>query len=205
MNLYQLYSQKIFPRLNEVLTHSFKRHRAKLLSPARGRVLEIGFGSGLSLPHYPKTVKNLVGLEPSKGMRARVRVPNKFMNFKLVAGKAEKIPFEDETFDFVVSHFTLCSVRDLPKSLSEIHRVLKPRGRFLFLEHALNDKSALTRKLQKTLAPVFKKCAEGCNLDRDILAALKKAGFEIDELKTIGYNGFPNFVSPIYRGSASRG
>ena len=198
------YAESLFPTLNDLLTRSFVNHRKKILQNASGRILEIGFGSGLSVPCYPDSVHEVIGLEPSKGMRQRgLRNNNLKIDSRVtcIEGRAEILPFEDQSFDGVVSFLTLCSVSDLDKAVSEIRRVLKPTGVFYFIEHVTRPPHSFTYGIQKSLQPYWSKIACGCKLTQDTLGALKEAGMKLD-LKPIGYSGFPNFLGPLYRGTA---
>jgi ubiquinone/menaquinone biosynthesis C-methylase UbiE len=205
------YGDRIFPFINDAITQSFHRHRARLLGTASGEVLEIGFGSGLSLKNYPKEVARIVGLEPNAGMRAKAQErivaimesgAHGPASIELVDGRAERIPFPDQSFDGVVSFLTLCSVTGLEEAASEILRVLNPGGTLFFLEHTVQPSKGANRVIQLALAPYWRRVACGCHLDRDALAELRAKGFEVRIQKTIGYQGFPNFLSPVYRGVA---
>ncbi|OFZ22726.1 MAG: hypothetical protein A2X94_03505 [Bdellovibrionales bacterium GWB1_55_8] len=198
------YEEKIFPIGNNLISRRFFRHKENLLKSCKGNVLEIGFGAGLSLPFYPAAVTLVTGLEPNAGMRRMVEKSASFPPANIVAGVAEQLPFPDSSFDSVVSIFTLCSVTDLEKSVSEIKRVLKRDGRFYFIEHAVQPKPGPTRTIQNLIQPVWGKIGCGCHVNRDTLQALVGAGFKIEKLKSIGYSGFPNFLSPLYRGIATK-
>ena len=132
---------RIFAALADPLSARWERKygadlRRRLLSEARGRVLEIGVGTGQSFPHYPD-VDELVGIEPSEPMlhRARQRAAESHREVTLVEASAEQLPFEDDSFDTVVTMAVLCTVDDPARSLREIRRVLRPDGRFRFSEH----------------------------------------------------------------------
>ncbi|MHB2019282.1 MAG: class I SAM-dependent methyltransferase [Candidatus Xenobia bacterium] len=198
------YCEHVFPRLNDLVTRPLVRQRRRLLEEARGAVLEIGFGSGLSVPCYPPAIETLTGLDPSPGMlaRARASAPAWPRPVRLVEACSESLPFSDRSFDCVVSILTLCSVRDLARSLQEIRRVLRPGGLLLFLEHAGQPVPCLTQKLQETLAPAWRLLGCGCHLTRQPLEAMQHAGLEVGQVNIVGHNGFPNLVSPIYRGQA---
>ena len=117
--------------------------RSRLLANASGRVLEIGAGTGLNLTHYPESVTELVVTEPESPMLRRLerKVAGARPAVRVVQTEAESLPFEDQSFDTVVSTLVLCTVRDPDATLAEIRRVLKPGGRFLFLEHVRDRKS----------------------------------------------------------------
>src|SRR5262245_61908413 len=136
------FSQVIFPRLCDLLMSKslLTRHRRQLLAGAYGDVLEIGFGTGLNLPYYPKGVHKLTAVDPNPGMHRLAQKRIKQAGFEVdphvVSG--ERLPFEDSRFDCAVSTFTLCSIKDVAQALSEVYRVLKGGGTFLFLEHGLS-------------------------------------------------------------------
>lgn len=198
----RIYTETFFPWMNDILTKSLARYRKKVLLLTRGRVLELGFGSGLSVPDYPHAVSEVIGLEPNPGMlrNARHRLG---AVAKVVQGVGEQMPFANESFDGVSSFLTLCSVSDLEKTLSEIKRVLKPDGKFVFIEHCAQARGSLTRKFQRLVQPVWGRVAGGCHVTRDTLECIERAGFRIEALKTIGYSGFPNILSPMVRGVAA--
>jgi ubiquinone/menaquinone biosynthesis C-methylase UbiE len=155
--------------------------RMRLLADLRGRVLEIGSGTGASLPYYSPGAQ-VVGIEPDPYMlrRARARLEELGVtNIELRQGPAERLPFEDASFDHVASTLVLCTVRDLAQSIAEARRVLKPDGSLRFLEHIRNDGSAWGT-VQDAIAPVWRWCAAGCNPNRRTVQALTDAGFVIE-------------------------
>ena len=115
--------------------------RSELLADVGGEVLEIGFGTGLNLPHYPEHVRRITTVDPNPGMNklARRRIAESGIAVDQRALGGEALPFEDETFDCVVSTWTLCSIPEVGRALGEVYRVLRPGGRFVFLEHGLSD------------------------------------------------------------------
>jgi SAM-dependent methyltransferase len=178
-----IYSERIFPwLLDRMLGHPrIEARRAALVGQARGTVLEIGFGSGATLPFYdPSKVLNLTVVEPSEGMnrRAAGRLAASPVPVTSVSGAGEKLPFADASFDTVVTCLTLCSVSDVPQVLAEIRRVLKPGGKFLFLEHVLSE-DAGRRRWQVRLTPLQKLIGVGCHLNRDSAAMVRAAGFDL--------------------------
>lgn len=158
------------------------RRRADLLSNATGTVLEIGAGTGANLAHYPPAVERLVVTEPSEAMldRLRPRLAEATLPVTAVVTGAEALPYPDAWFDTVVSTLVLCTVDDPAASLAEIHRVLKPGGRLLFLEH-VRDAGNLG-VWQDRLQPVWTWIGVGCRPNRDTVAAIEAAGFEIESL-----------------------
>lgn len=154
---------------------------------ARGRVLEIGVGSGLNLPHYDAaSVAEVVGIDPSAELlREAERVARRLpLPIRLHVGSAEDLPFDDASFDSVVITYTLCSVPSLDRALAEVRRVLRPDGAVYFCEHG-RAPDAGVRRVQALLEPAWKRLAGGCHLTRDTPAALERAGFAIEELDTM--------------------
>ena len=194
-----LYSQFIFPHLCDLAlnTKEVAKLRQELLGQAGGQVLEIGFGTGLNLPHYPDHIRRLTIVDPNRGMNrlAQKRIKQRPIEIDPHLLSSENIPFEDGHFDCVVSTFTLCSIDDVNQALSEIYRVLKPAGRFLFLEHGLSPEPRVQR-WQGRLNWIQKRIGDGCRLDRnikDLVTAQPFSSVEIDEVylektpKTHGY------------------
>ncbi|MFP4482769.1 MAG: class I SAM-dependent methyltransferase [Thermovirgaceae bacterium] len=157
-----------------------ERQRRIIVPRARGRVLEVGFGSGRNLPFYNASrMKEIVGLEPSEPMRqrARKRLERSALPVTLVDAVAEEMPFKSKSFDTVLLTFTLCSVSDPLRALREMRRVLSPGGRLLFCEHGRSPEGSVSR-WQGRLTPWWKKVSGGCHLDRDVVELLQVAGFE---------------------------
>jgi len=185
--LQRLYDWYLLPYLIDIAAGvaPLERQRKDIVPKARGRVLEIGFGTGRNLPFYePSGVTEVVGLEPSEPMRhiARKRIAGSGLEVRLVDGCAEDIPFEDGSFDTVVMTFTLCSVSAPPAAFLEVKRVLRRDGRLIFCEHGRSPHRSVGR-WQKRLTPVWKRVAGGCHLDRDVSRLLEAAGFECLELE----------------------
>jgi SAM-dependent methyltransferase len=150
--------------------------RHELLAGLEGDVLEIGAGTGASLPHYERAVR-VVALEPDASMAKRLpaKVAAK-VPVEVVTGTAEAAPFPDESFDVVVSAFMLCSVADPPAVLAEARRVLKPGGKLVLLEHVLAE--GRMARWQERLTPLHRKLAGNCHLNRDTRATVAAAGFD---------------------------
>jgi ubiquinone/menaquinone biosynthesis C-methylase UbiE len=140
-----LYSRYLFPRLMDLSMsgEALAAYRRSLLANTFGRVLEIGFGTGLNLPFYPQTVTQLTTVDNNPGTRAIAarRLQKTPPNFEVESQtlSSESLPMADQTFDCVVSTWTLCSISNVKEALQEIHRVLKPGGHFFFVEHGLSD------------------------------------------------------------------
>lgn len=205
-----IYSERIFPwLLDRALGHpAIDARRAALVSEARGDVLEIGFGSGATLPFYdPAKVKQLTVVEPSEGMnrRAAGRLAASPVPVRSVPGAGEGLPFADASFDTVVTCLTMCSVDDPPKVLAEIKRVLRPGGQFLFLEHVLSD-DADRRRWQVRLTPLQKVIGVGCHLDRDTAAFVRAAGLALPPVVQEQERAFGALapLTPLIAGQALR-
>ena len=201
------YSRVVFPRLCDfVLNRPFVgRHRRELLGQASGTVLEIGFGTGLNLAHYPCGVDKIIAVDPNPGMhrlaqqrlhRARIKVEQRI-------GTAEQLPFPPATFDSVVSTFTLCSVEDVGQSLREVYRVLKPGGRFFVLEHGLSPDPGVQR-WQRRLNWLESRLGDGCRLDRDVAALIAHEPFPMVEMTSFYVPGVPRTHGYLYRGMATK-
>ncbi|WP_406404070.1 class I SAM-dependent methyltransferase [Streptomyces sp. NBC_00879] len=155
--------------------------REELLSGLSGRVIEIGAGNGLNFAHYPAAVSEVVALEPERTLRhlatqaaRRCEVP-----VDVVPGAAEALPVKSEAFDAAVASLVLCSVRDLPRALGEIKRVLRPGGELRFFEHGLAGTKGMARSQRALDRTVWPLLFGGCHTARDTIAAIETAGFEL--------------------------
>lgn len=179
------------------------RMRQKVVPLARGRVLEVGIGTGLNLPHYDKThVSRITGLDPALEMqpRARQRAEASGIAVELVGLSAERMPLPDASFDSVVVTYSLCTIPDPVPALFEMRRVLAPGGSLLFCEHGRAPDVAVAR-WQDRLQPLWGPLAGGCHLNRDIPALLSVAGFTCPALHT-GYLPGPRPWTYHYWGQA---
>jgi ubiquinone/menaquinone biosynthesis C-methylase UbiE len=183
-----------------------KRHgtelRRKLLAHARGRVLEIGVGTGLSIPLYPP-VDELVATDPSEPMlrRAKRRAAESGRDVTFVEAPAEQLPFEDDSFDTVVSMVVLCTVRDQQRALQEIRRVLRPTGQFLFSEHVRAEDPKRAR-WQDRIEPIWGVVANGCHPNRRTLEAIREAGFDVSGVQQGELPGVPALLRAYVSGRA---
>ncbi|PZO22232.1 MAG: SAM-dependent methyltransferase [Leptolyngbya foveolarum] len=199
-----LYSQLIFPRLLELSmsSESMTSYRQRLLSEVSGDVLEIGFGTGLNLPHYPDTVTSLTTVDPNEGMSAiaQKRIDTSPIPVKTQAISGEQLPMPDASFDNVVCTWTLCSIPNVEQALREAYRVLKPGGKFFFIEHGLSDERGIQR-LQNWVTPVQKVVADGCHLNRKIDELLSNV---FDQVKSEEFyaDDLPKIMGYFYRGVA---
>lgn len=180
----------------------FAKYRQELLANVSGEVLEIGFGTGLNLPHYPCTVEKLTIIDPNPGMKkyAQKRIEASAISVESQILNSEKLPMADNSFDSVVSTWTLCSIANVDRAIAEIHRVLKPEGKFFFLEHGLSQESRV-QTCQNILTPVQKIIADGCHLNRNIkqLVANKFKNLKIEEFYA---PNLPKFIGYMYKGIA---
>jgi ubiquinone/menaquinone biosynthesis C-methylase UbiE len=202
-----VHSRYIFPRLCDwAMRNSRMDHlRRQILFEANGEILEIGFGTGLNLEHYPEHVHHLTAVDPGVGMShlARRRIDKSPINVDVVVQSAEELPFKDGQFDCMVSTWTLCSIPDGRQALAEIGRVLKPGGRFLFLEHGLSDDARIQR-WQHRLTPLQKRLAGGCRLDLDIEALIRNGPFRDASVERFLLEDTPRIVGTMYQGVAVR-
>jgi ubiquinone/menaquinone biosynthesis C-methylase UbiE len=177
--------------------------REKVIPLARGRVLEVGIGSGKNLPYYNSSrVEQLTAIDPMERLWERRKINLSSLGFEVIyiKGSAEQMPFGDNSFHTVVSTSTLCSIKNIKAALKEMFRVLKPDGRLLFAEHGASPDHSLARR-QNLLNPVWKRIGGGCNLNRDIPGLLKEAGFSSNGLEE-GYEKGWRPVSYHYWGWA---
>jgi ubiquinone/menaquinone biosynthesis C-methylase UbiE len=178
-----------------------RERRRSLLAGAHGRVLEIGAGTGLNLPHYSDAVFELVLVEPEPGMRAKLS-RRAAGSARVVGASAEALPFPDASFDCVVSTMVLCTVDDVAATLSEVRRVLRPGGRLLFVEHVRSDAPGLARR-QDRLAAAWHAFGSGCRCNQPTLALLAAGGLRPDRVQIGAWRGMPRIVHPLVAGHAT--
>ncbi len=178
--------------------------RRKLLAPAQGRVLEVGAGTGFNARYYPEGVGDVTLTDELGGMlrRAERRADEAGRRVETVTAPVERLPFEDESFDTVVGSLLLCSVDDQDAALAEIRRVLKPGGRYLFLEHVRSDDPKVARR-QDRWERVWGIVAMGCHPNRDTLPRIESA-FAVDEVERSELPEGPSLIRPYVLGRAHR-
>ena len=179
------------------------RRRRELLAGAAGRVLEIGAGTGLNLPHYTDSVEALVLAEPVEPMARALerRVQCLGRPAEVHRASAEVLPYADDSFDTVVSTLVLCTVRDQALALSEIARVLRPGGRLLFIEH-LRSETERWARWQDRLARSWAAFAFGCHCNRRTHELLASSPLAIEQSESASWHGMPPLVRPLLIGSA---
>jgi ubiquinone/menaquinone biosynthesis C-methylase UbiE len=199
----------IAPFLTDTLGGAFEKkpfaiqQRSKLLAPAQGDVLEIGGGTGFNLPYYPAGVSAITVTDPVDGMlkRTRKRAARVGRTIRTERASAESLPYGDGSFDTVVASLVLCSVDDQDRALAEIRRVLKPGGRYLFMEHVRSDDPTLARK-QDRMEGIWKRVCFGCHPNRDTLPRIESA-FTVEEVERgEAPGGMPKIVRPYVLGRA---
>ena len=184
----------------------FSGERRRALEFARGDVLEVGFGTGLNLPHYPSAVERLTVIDPNSALANRVarRISEARMPVEqLQLDASGRLPFEAASFDTIVTTLTLCSIDEVNAALREMRRVLRPDGRYLFLEHGRSDDPRVARR-QDRFNPVQKIFACGCNLNRPIGDLIRDSGFAIIGLDRYVLPDTPRITGEMYRGIAGR-
>ncbi len=178
--------------------------RRKVVPLARGRVLEVGIGSGLNLAHYdPSRITSLIGLDPGAELitMARRRAAKTSLPIEFLQLEGESIPLDDESVDTIVVTYTLCSIPGVEQALGQMRRVLKRDGTLLFCEHGLAPDAGVV-KWQRRMEPLWGRLAGGCHLMRDIPALLRGAGFAVELSETAYLKGAPRFAGYHYIGAA---
>ena len=176
--------------------------RERLLAGASGDVIEIGAGTGLNLTCYGPEVRSLTMTEPEPPMLRRLqrRADELHPSATVLRAPAEDLPFEDDTFDVVVSTLVLCGVDDQPRAVREILRVLRPGGRLLFLEHVRSTDPAVARRQDRM--NWINRAVVCCDCNRPTLSTLEGAGFHIDVVAHTGLPKSPSFARPAVVGTA---
>ncbi|MEL6928747.1 MAG: class I SAM-dependent methyltransferase [Cyanobacteria bacterium J06600_6] len=198
------YSNSIIPYCIDLAMSgsSLEQYRQELLTEVSGEILEIGFGTGLNLPHYPPSVSKITTIDPNPGMqklaRSRIAKSQISVDYKVLNG--ESLPMPDEIFDSVVCTWTLCSIPLVEQALSEVYRLLKPGGKFYFIEHGLSQDRGV-QVWQNRLTPIQKIIADGCHLNRRI-DALVQQQFPDVTVKQFYAPRLPRVIGYMYKGIA---
>lgn len=199
------YRDRVFPRLmNRVCnTAETRRIRSEVCAPLGGVVLEIGFGSGLNLPHLPSAVDRVVAVDPMRAGRdlARDRLEQSEVTVEFVGRDGQSLELEDDSVDAALSTWTLCTIPDAEAAVREIARVLRPNGTLHFAEHG-SAPDPKVRKWQDRLNGLERRIAAGCNLNRDIPAIIESGGMTVTSLDTFYAKGDPKVFGWTYQGTA---
>jgi len=200
-----IYSRHIFPRCMDMMLSrgEFPELRRSLLSNVSGEVFEIGFGTGLNLPHYPAHVKRITTVDPNSGARnlANRRLLESPIEVSYQPLSGERLALPDESFDSVVCTFTLCSIPDVKSAIAEMQRILRRGGRMFFIEHGLSA-DARIQWWQHKLTPLNRIIGDGCHLNRDPRTLITGSGLRIEKLDNFFLKNAPGFAGYLYRGTA---
>lgn len=181
---------------------NLEQYRQELLKDVSGEILEIGFGTGLNLPHYPEQVTKITTVEPNPGMQklARSRIQQSLITVDYQILNGESLPMADFSFDSIVCTWTLCSIPLVEQAIAEIYRLLKPGGKFFFIEHGLSQDLNI-QIWQNRLTPLQKAIADGCHLNRKINDLVTKQ-FSNVTLKQFYAQRLPKVIGYMYQGIA---
>ena len=201
------YHRHVFPRLLDLAMRSpaFREPRTRTLAPASGRILEIGFGTGANLRHWPPGVTRIEAIDPDVDLdrwsAPRIAASNIRVDFHHL--DAEHLPFDADRFDTVACTLTLCSIPDVVHALAEVRRVLKPGGQFLFMEHGRAPDPGVAR-WQDRLTPYWKPIGGGCHLNRPIRDLVAGAGLEPGPVRAGYLDGLPRLFGYVTEGIARK-
>lgn len=200
------YRDQVLPRITNVVLsgREFDEVRRRVASGLTGEVLEIGFGSGLNVPHYPASVQRVLAVDPATVGRklAAKRVAASPVPVTYLGLEGARLPLAPGSVDHVLVTWTLCTIPDVEEAIEEIRRVLRPGGQLHFAEHGLSPDPKVAR-WQGRLNPIQRRWAGGCNLNRPIEGLIEGAGFQMTALRTYYAKG-PKPSSYFYEGLATR-
>jgi ubiquinone/menaquinone biosynthesis C-methylase UbiE len=198
------YGDQVLPRLIDfsLRGEELARLRARVTVGLAGEVLEIGFGSGLNVPHYPRGLKRVWAVDPAAAGRklAARRVAACMVPVDYIGLDAQALPLDDASVDHVLSTWTLCTIPDVSQALAEVRRVLRPGGALHFLEHGLSPDQKVAR-LQNLLTPLQRRVFGGCHINRPIGRLVAGAGLEVTQMQMYYLRG-PRAVGYMFEGVA---
>ncbi len=200
------YDRFIAPRLVHCACSlkPIRKQREKVVPRAQGVVLEVGIGSGHNLAYYdPEKVTRIIGIDPNPTLTAiaKRRIETTRLKVEIIQQGAEQIPLPEDLADTAVITYSMCTIPDAAAALREVHRVLKPSGRLLFVEHGRSTQLS-TAKWQDRLNPLWNRLAGGCNLNRNVAKLIADNGFNLDEIETYTLPLTPAILGFHYRGTA---
>ena len=199
------YHHCVFPYLLDRAMSSkvLRQPRSRTLAQASGRILEIGFGTGMNLQHYPPSVRRVEAIDPDVDLDrySGPRIAASAIDVDFHHLDAEHLPFAADSFDTVVCTLTLCSIPDVRHALGEVRRVLKPGGRFLFLEHGLSPEAGVAR-WQRRMTPLQRRLGGGCHLDRPMAQLVGATGMALEGVRNYYLKCLPRFVGYMTEGAA---
>lgn len=202
-----LYSRHVFPRVCDCLMGlpGLAEQRRLALAEAGGDILEIGFGTGRNLSSYPGHVRRIMAIDPNVGMSklALMRIAASGIEVDRRTLGGEALPLDDESFDTVVSTFSMCSIPEVGRAIGEVYRVLRPGGRLIFLEHGLSGDPGV-RRWQRRLNPIERIVGDGCRLDLDVEAVIRGQPFAAVDVERSEMKWLPRTHGTFYRGRATK-
>ena len=200
------YREVIFPRsLDWAMSQPpFTLYRQELLASVSGEVLEIGLGTGLNIPHYSPALAKLTAIDSNKGMNklAQKRIKAATIKVDSQVLNGENFPWEDNSLDNVVCTWTLCSIQKVEQAIAEIHRILKPEGKFFFIEHGLSEERKI-QIWQHRLTSLQKIIADGCHLNRNMQQLIETKFNHLTMTKFYAPK-IPKFLGYMYKGIATK-
>jgi ubiquinone/menaquinone biosynthesis C-methylase UbiE len=200
------YQDQVLPRVIDrvMRNREFDVIRARVAAGLEGDVLEVGFGSGLNVPHYPPAITKVIAVDPATAGRklAAKRVSASSVPVEYVGLDGQALPLESEGVDHVLTTWTLCSIPDVQRALREIRRVLRPGGTFHFVEHGRSPDPTVAT-WQDRLTPMQRRIAGGCHLNRPIGELVAESGLELGPLDNYYVRG-PRPFGYMFEGAATR-